>query len=418
MKRALLAIFLFACCAFADNIFFHNRWTLWKDADILIWTTDQQPTIDPKEFCLSLKRNNTSIGDPKCRILGEWSRDSVAIRYANWLVNNMEDGVNANLLRARHPAMVAKIQSVEDKLILFLGQRGGKLYTATFDENAAEPVAAGIFNITGDKIALGDKIATAYFDGSAKRRLTKKEREKMHSEPDDYYKEIPGFHGWAGIGVGHSQAKIPLTPDNWYRSHIDSRVKGYRNTKDSVSLWNFIEDSDPHFTVYAGGIWYGFIGAELMYRYAYHKVKVDNSDTVYRELDYWGFHQHEIGINVILSRDYTLTKWLEVTPFAFIGFQYSFFSEDIGLKDNVDEPSRAYTVRIKFEDAYKGALLGIGSHVIFAKHYGFGFRAGISSRGKSLDIEPNPEAASEPTTIGASTIDCFVNIGLEYHFTM
>ncbi|MBO7413124.1 MAG: hypothetical protein J6U20_05605 [Fibrobacter sp.] len=418
MEKFILAILIFVCSAFADNVFFHNHWTLWKDADVLIWSADKVPALDPKEFCLSLKRNNTGIGDPKCRTFGEWERDSIAVRYAGWLIANMDGNVKAEHLRARHPAMVAKIQAIEDKLILFIGERDGKIYAATFDENAAEPIAAGVFTNPGDKIALGDKIAAAFFNGAAKRRLTKEERAKRMTEPDESYKEIPGFQGWAGVAVGYSQAKIPLTPDNWYSSHTESTVRNYRITKDSASLWNFIDDSDPQLALYAGGTWYGFIGAELMYRYAYHKVKTDPSDTVYQELSYWGFHQHEVGINVVLSRTYVHTKWFKTTPFAFIGFQYSFFVEDIGLKDEDKKPSKAYEIRIKFEDSYKGALLGIGSHFIFFNHYGLGLRAGISSRGRNIEEDPSPEAAAEPTTIGSSTIDCFINLGLEYHFSM
>lgn len=418
MKRIVLALLIFVCSVFADNVFFHNHWTLWKDADVLIWSADKTPALDPKEFCLSLKRNNTGIGEPKCRLFGEWERDSIAMRYAGWLIANMDKGIKAEYLRARHPAMVAKIESVEDKLILFIGERDGQIYAATFDENAAEPVAAGVFESTGDKIALGDKIADAFFDGTTKRRLTKEERAKKMTEPDESYKEIPGFQGWAGVAVGYSQAKIPLTPNNWYSSHINSRVRNYRITKDSVSLWNFIDDSDPQIALYVGGTWYGFIGAELMYRYSYHDVKTDPQDTVYRELSYWGFHQHEVGINVVLSRTYTLTKWFKTTPFAFIGFQYSFFVEDIGLKDDHKEHSKAYDVRIKFEDSYKGALVGIGSHFVFFKHYGLGLRTGISSRGRNIEEDPSPDAAAEPTTIGSSTIDCFINLGLEYHFSM
>lgn len=418
MKRFILAILLFVCSTFADNVFFHNHWTLWKDAEILIWSADKAPALDPKEFCLSLKRNNTGIGEPKCRMAGELERDSIAVRYAGWLLANIDDNVKPEHLRARHPAMAARLQSVEDKLVLFIGNRDGKTYAATFDENSAEPVAAGVFTNTGDKIALGDHIAAAFFDASTKRRLTKEERAKRMTEPDESYKEIPGFQGWAGIAVGYSQAKIPLTPDNWYSSHTKSRVRNYRITKDSASLWNFIDDSDPQMALYAGGTWYGFIGAELMYRYAYHNVKTDDQDTVYQELDYWGFHQHEIGINVVFSRTYTLTKWFKTTPFAFIGFQYSFFIEDIGLKDDKKEHSRAYDVRIKFEDSYKGALVGIGSHFIFFNHYGLGLRTGFSSRGRNIEEDPSPEAAAEPTTIGSSTIDCFINLGLEYHFSM
>lgn len=418
MKHLVIAILIFACSVFADDVFFQNHWTLWQDADVLIWANSPKPALDPKEFCLSLKRNNTGIGEPKCRVLGEWERDSVAIRYANWLQNNMETKVSSGYLRARHPAMTAKLQSVEDKLILYISERDGQIYAATFDENSSEPVAAGVFKKTEDKIALGDKIASVFFNGSTKRRLTKQERAKKLTEPDESYKEIPKFRGWVGAAIGYSQAKIPLTPDDWYDSHLKSKVSNYRITKDSTSLWNFLNDSDPQFAFYFGGTWYGFIGAEFMYRYSYHKMKINENDPVYQELDYWGFHQNEVGLNVILSRNYPLTKWFETTPFAFIGFQYSFYSEDIALKKGVEVPSRAYDVRIGFEDSYKGALVGLGNRFIFFKHYALGVRAGISSRGRNVDTDPSPEAAAEPTTIGSSTIDCFINLGLEYIFTL
>ena len=95
--------------AYAKDIFFDSHWTLWQNADILIWTPDKEPAIDPKEFCLSLRRNNSGIGDPKCRLFGEWERDTVAMRYASWLSNNIEPGLDAHLLKARHPSMMAKI---------------------------------------------------------------------------------------------------------------------------------------------------------------------------------------------------------------------------------------------------------------------------------------------------------------------
>ena len=53
---------------------------------------------------------------------------------------------------------------------------------------------------------------------------------------------------------------------------------------------------------------------------------------------------------------------------------------------------------------------------IFLKHYGVDLRAGIVSRGRMLDTDPDPDAVAEPTKIGGSTYDCFATIGLEYHW--
>lgn len=419
--RSLLAILMFVLfchTAFSKDMYFNSNWTLWRDADILIWTTDKELPIDPKEFCLSLRRNNTGIGEPKCRMLGEWERDTVAVRYANWLSNNMEPGLGASYLKARHPAMSAKLLTLEDKIVLFVADKGNSLQVAIFDETSAEPKAAGTVAKKADKIALGDEIAGNFFSGNTKRRLSKEERAQKQTEPDDFYKEVPDFRAWAGISVGYAQAHLPLTPSNWTSSHTDSRVRNYRITRDSVSLWNFIEDEGPLFTLYVGGTWYGFIGGEIFYRYANHDVKLDPRDTVYQELDHWSFAQHEIGLNVMFSLGYNPFTWLDINPFAFLGFQYSFYVEDIALKDDKKSHSKAYDARVKFEDAYKGALFGIGSQFVFADHYGLSFRTGISSRGKNVYSDPTPDAAAEPTTIGAITIDWFISAGLEYHWSL
>ena len=418
LALTLLAVLFFAQALFAKDIYFDSHWILWQNADILIWTTEKESPIDPKEFCLSLKRYNSGIGDPTCRLVGEWERDSVAMRYASWLSNNMEPGLDAHYLKARHPAMVAKIHELEDKIVLFLSDKGSVLQVAIFDETALEPKAAGTIAKKADKIALGDEIASAFFDRNTLRRLTKAERLKKETDPDDLYKETPNLRTWAGISAGYSQAQVPLTPYNWYKSHIRSRVGNYRVTKDSVSLWNFMDDSGPLFTVYAGAIWFGFIGGEIFYRYSNHEVKTDDKDSVYEELDHWDFSQHEVGLNVMFARTYSPLKWMDLHLFAFLGFQYSFYSEDIELKDSKKKPSKEYETRFKLEDPYKGALFGFGTQCVLLQHYGLSVRTGISSRGKDVYVEPSPDAAAEPTTIGATTIDWFISVGLEYHWSI
>ena len=119
----------------------------------------------------------------------------------------------------------------------------------------------------------------------------------------------------------------------------------------------------------------------------------------------------------MLSRTYSPLKWMDLHLFAFLGFQYSFYSEDIELKDSKKKPSKEYETRFKTEDPYKGALFGFGTQCVLLEHYGLSVRTGISSRGKDIYTEPSPEAAAEPTTIGASTVDWFISVGLEYHWT-
>lgn len=423
MKRAsmrLIALLIFACVnlVFAQDIYFDEHPIVWRDAEILIWSPDAEPVIEAREFCLSLKRYNSGIGDPKCRQIGEWERDTVAIRYASWLNANMDPNLKAEYLKARHPAMQAKIQTLEDKTVLYIARNADKVNIAIFDETSLEPKAAGSMLLSPDKVAMGDAIANAFFSSTAKRRLSKDERKKLQTEPDEYFQEVPIFKAWFGIGLGYSQAHIPFTPDDWTDSHTSSTVRNYRITKDSVSLWNFLDDTDPFLSIYAGGTWYDFIGLELIYRFAKHHMKTAPNDTVYQELDHWNFYQHEIGLNAMFSRNYKPLAWLDITPFAFLGFQYSFFVEDIELKNHVKNPSKAYKARIKFEEAYKGALLGFGSHFIVFKHYGLGIRTGISSRGRDMYVDPSPDAAAQPSVIGGFTADWFISAGIEYHISL
>lgn len=419
MKRisfVVLAILTLAVACFSSDIYYNTHPVLWSNPDILIWTPEAEPPVDPKELCLALKRNNSGIGEPKCRMIGEWERDSIASNYARWLKENIDPTLGEEYLHIRHPALMAKIKQLEDNIVLYIADKGKNVDVAIFDETSTNPKTVGSVIKTNDKIALSDEIASTFFAGKTTRRLSKEERKKLLEQPADLYQEVPKFRAWAGIAIGYSQAHVPLTPYNWYKSHVESEVRDYRITKDSISLWNFIDDSDPLLSAYVGGIWYGFIGLELIYRFAKHDVKTDDSDPIYNELDHWSFFQHEIGLNAMFARSYPVTNWLDLNLFVFLGFQYSFFVEDIGLNDDVETPSRAYKVRIKFEDAYKGGLMGIGSQFVFKKHYGIGLRTGIATRGKDMYVDPTPDAAAAPSIIGGSTVDWFISLGLEYHW--
>lgn len=416
-NAALIALLIIVTSLQAKETIYNNHYIIWKDADILIWTPDSNLAITPKEFCLSLKRNNNSIGEPQCRVFGEWERDSLPALYSKWLQKNLDRKINAEHLRARNPEMVQKLNELEDKTVIYITRKKDDLYVAIFEEMSATPKAVGIVPYSDNSIKLGESIAHAFFSKKAERRLTKDERRKKNEEPDPYYLEVPKNQSWVGFSYGKTQASLPLTPKSWYKNKLNSTVKSYRNTDDSLSLWNFVEDESPLATIYLGRTWYGFIGAELFYRYSSHRVKIDNTDSIYEELDHWRFKRHEIGISLVLSKTYNQIPFLETIPYGFLGFQYSFYREDIAIKKNI-EPSRQYISRVKFENAYKGAFFGVGTRLVFFKNYGINMAAGIGSRGRMLDSDPSVEAASEPTIIGGSTIDCFANIGIEYHWRL
>ena len=125
MKKLALFFFLFFYVVdlSAKETVFNNDYTIWKDADILIWTKDSNLVISAKELCFSLKRINPTIGEPKCRIFGEWERDSVASLYGHCIKSNLSPDMTAEHLRARSPEMVHKINDLEDKTVIFLTQK-------------------------------------------------------------------------------------------------------------------------------------------------------------------------------------------------------------------------------------------------------------------------------------------------------
>lgn len=406
----LLVSFIFA------GEYFSTPYTLWADGDYLLWTPDETLPLSPNEFCQSLKRNNSGIGSPNCREIGEWQRDTISQLYGNWLSKNLGPKINAEQLKARSPMMSAKITSLEDKIVLFLTKENESVKLAIFDETSNAPKTAGSVPFSTNKNILADQIVMTYFDHDANRRLTKAERRKKAEEPDPYFQETKKMDFWVGANVGYSQAEIPLTPHNWYKNKLNSRVKRYRVTKDSLSLWNFLEDEALVLSAYFGATWYGIFGGEIFYKYSGHDVKTDKNDTTYRELDSWKFGIHDIGLTLHVTHSFNTTEWLEISPFAYFGFQYSFLAESIELKKGVKKPSAAYNSRIEFEDVYKGAILGIGSRFLFKKNFGFVVRTGITTRGRSEDTTPDPNAVAEPTIIGGLTVDGFVNAGIEYHW--
>ena len=408
----------FAAYAFAaGKMFFRSPYILWQDPEILVWSPDSAAPMDSREFALSLKRTNGGIGNPSVRIAGEWERDSSAALYGAWLRNNLQPEIPAELLKARAQEVQKKIAGLEDKYLLYLNKDGNTLTFALFDESSYSPKAAGTVPYTADKVALGDAIAEMLFEGGTQRRLTAEERKKKAVEPNEYYSELPKFRAWVGIAGGYTQARVPFTPYSWYRRKLNSEIKNYRNTRDSLSAWNFLEDGSPLLNVYVGGTWYDFIGAEIFFRFSEHDAKIDERDTIYNELDYWKFYRFEIGISLMLSHRIPLHKNVTLIPHASVGFLYSFFSESIDTKSGY-KPSGAYKSRIEFANFYKGAVLSIGAKSIFYDHYGIDLRAGLAGRGRILDREPSVDAVAEPTEIGGSTIDCFIQLGFEYHWSL
>lgn len=71
MKNILILFLLlfFVVDLSAKETVFKNDYTIWKDADILIWTKDSNLVVSPKELCLSLKELMPLLESPSAVLL-------------------------------------------------------------------------------------------------------------------------------------------------------------------------------------------------------------------------------------------------------------------------------------------------------------------------------------------------------------
>ncbi len=379
--------------------------SVWKDGEFLFWGYGKQ-FVSPADFCFALRYENEKIGTPHCYEAGDWERDTTASLYAKWLNANLDSRLQSEDLRPRNPHVIDRLRNLKDKNLLFSTIKNDKLWFLLFDESSSEPIRIAVFSMPQDSAKLVRKIASDWFGGTPQIRLSDSERAAKQMEPDEYFAEQPMHDIWFGIGVGWSRAKVPLTPDSWYRSKLNSRIKNYRDVRDSASAWSFIEDSSPFYSAYIGASLYDFIGVEFEFHRSGHKAKIDTTQDVYEELSHWNFNRYEFLLSLMFMKVFKPHPQIEIEPYASVSFTYSFFTEDIDLKDG-RTASEYYKDRFEFRSYYRGAALNLGLRTAFFKNYAINLRTGIANRGTSMVTQE---------IIGSSTTDAYVAAGLEYHF--
>jgi hypothetical protein len=395
LKKNVIFIFLAINAAFS---------TVWKDGEFLLWSYDKK-YFSTADFCFALRYENEKIGNPNCYEAGDWERDSIVSLYAKWLNANLDTRLKTEDLRPRNPHVVEKIRALKDRNLLFSTVKGDKAWFLLFDESSSVPKEIAVFPLSMDSSKIAKKIANSWFSDVPRARLSDSERAAKQREPDKYFAEQPMHDFWIGIGTGWSRAKVPLTPNSWYKSTLNSKIKNYRDVRDSTSAWSFIENSSPFYNAYIGGSIYDFIGLEFELRRSSHEAKIDKSDSIYEELSRWEFKRYEFLLSLIFMTVFMPYPQIEIKPHASASIIYSFFTEDIALKNGYG--SGSYNGRFNFENYYRGVALTLGLKAAFFKNYAIDLRTGIANRGTSMI---NQEI------IGRSTTDVFVSAGLEYHF--
>ena len=423
--KSTIAAALFAGSSWAASTVFEQEHVTWLDPELQLAFTDsvhQQFSAD--DFCRNLAVTEPDLGRPQCRFAGEWERDSSAHLYLQWLGRNLDARLKPEHLVTRDPAVSERLRKLDDRYLITFTQRGDTLWAAlfsgrrTFEQavNLSAPAALTAFTpVPADAKALAQLVATAWFSHHSTPRLNEKEKAAAELAPDESYGESPRFDRWVSLGAGWSQGSIPLTPSSWYANRIKDHVSDYGRVQDSLSLWSFITDESVLYTMRAGFTWNGFVGAEAFATQTHYRAKLDPSDTVYNELAHWNYTRTEVGLTVHGVWREVLSENVETQPYTFLGFHYSFLSEDIAVKAG-RTPSDQYRYRVQFMPFYKGAIFGIGNRLMWYGTIAIDTRAGFSNRGRSLDREPSPDAVVEPTIIGGSTLDCFISASLEYHW--
>ena len=378
--------------------------TVWKDGEFFLWSYGKQ-YISPMDFCFALRYENEKIGNPACYEAGDWERDTTVSLYAKWLYSSLDPRLDPEDLRPRNAHVIDRLGKLKDNSLIFSTVKNGNVWFLLFDETSSEPKQIAIFSSAQDSVKVARKLASDWFGGKSQRRLSDSEREAKEKEPDEYFAEQPMYDVWFGIGLGHTQAKVPLTPNNWYSHKLNSKIKNYRDVDDSASVWFFIEDSSPIRSAYIGGSLYDFIGLEFEFRHSKHKAKIDKSDTIYNELAHWNFNRYEFLLALEFMKVFMPIPQIELEPHISASVLYNIFTEDIALKDG-EEGSESYQDRFKFESYYRGVVLTVGLRTAFFKNYAIDLRAGLANRGTSIVTRE---------IIGSSTTDAFIAAGLEYH---
>jgi len=378
--------------------------TVWKDGEFLLWSYGKR-YITPMDFCFALRYENEKIGAPSCYEAGDWERDTTLSLYAKWLNTNLDPRLSPEDLRPRNAHAIERLGKLKDNSLIFSTIKNDKAWFLLFDETSSEPKQIATFPITEDSAKIARKLASDWFSGKPQRRLSDSEREAKEKEPDEYFAEQPMYDVWFGIGLGYTQAKVPLTPNNWYNHKLRSKIKNYRDVDDSASVWFFIKDTSPIYRAYIGGSLYDFIGLEFEFRKSSHKAKIDESDTIYNELDHWSFNRYELMLALEFMKVFKPIPQIEIEPYIAASILFDIFTEDIALKDGY-KGSESYKHRFKFENYYSGPALTLGLRTAFFKNYAIDLRAGIANRGTAIVTRE---------IIGSSTYDAFVATGLEYH---
>ncbi|MCL1956258.1 MAG: hypothetical protein FWF63_02950 [Fibromonadales bacterium] len=380
--------------------------TVWKDGEFLLWNYGKR-YVSPTDFCFALRYENEKIGTPTCYEAGDWERDTTISLYAKWLSANLDPRLDPEDLRPRNAHVIERLGKLKDNHLIFSTIKNDRAWFLLFDENSSEPKQIAIFPLTQDSVRIVRKLASDWFGGKPQRRLTDAEREAKEKEPDEYFAEQPMHDVWFGVGYGHTQAKVPLTPNNWYSHKINSKIKNYRDVDDSTSVWFFIKDDSPIYRAYIGGSLYDFIGLEFEFRKSSHKAKIDESDTIYNELDHWDFNRYELMLALEFMRVFMPIPQIEIETYASASVIYDIFTEDIALKDAYKgKGSKSYKTRFEFESYYRGVALTLGLRTAFFKNYAIDLRTGLANRGTAMKTEE---------IIGSSTYDAFIAAGLEYH---
>ncbi|MDR2555203.1 MAG: hypothetical protein LBC64_07215 [Fibromonadaceae bacterium] len=396
MSKKIIRIVFFIILNFQLSIL-NSHAEVWKDGEFLLWNYGKK-TFSTTDFCFALRYENERIGTPNCYEAGDLERDSVVSLYAKWLNANLDSRLKVEDLRPRNPHVLEKMRSLKDKNLLFSTVKGDKVWFLLFDETAA-PKEITFFSVNLDSSQIARKIASSWFGSTPQTRLSDSERAAKQKEPDKYYAEQPMHDFWFGTGAGR-------TKKTFNSKKFNSKIKNYRDVKDSTSAWNFITDSSPFFNVYIGGSMYDFIGFELEFRKSNHRAKIDESDTIYRELDHWKFNRYEFLLSLIFMTAYIPHPQIELKPHVSVSIVHSFFTENIALKDGILEGSESYRERFDFESYYRGIALTLGLRTAFFKNYAIDLRTGFANRGTSMINQER---------IGRSTSDIFIAAGLEYH---
>lgn len=420
MKTAL-TITLFALISMlysGERVLGKADYPLYNGGQILLLTPENKLPFSVQDFCREIQKINP--GDPaiRCRLAGEWARDTLVRNYLYWLKANLRPDLGEREILARDSAVRARLRSLGNEylLILLSGVSNDGFdasdYALLYTSGNTTPSLV-IRYANGTLKTVSSVVIEDFFARQRVRMPTADEAEAARQAPNRYYQEQSVLDWYVGAGGGYTAANHPLTPRSWSGHETQETPVRYGEVADSISAWNWLEDQSRLLLLEGGVLYNRIIGGDLRVAYSRHSVKYDAKDSIHDPIQNWYYDRLELSILLKMGKTFYPAATLEIMPYGFLGYLYSFPIETFEIEDPAPDIADN---RFKLENSYSGGLVGIGLRTTWNGMLGISLKSGLAARGLPSKSGSTITSGQTPQTEAQRTIDYFTTFSIFWNW--